>query len=1850
MKVKTRDFTNLLTIKKTFEWDPAVLRFTGINTPYMMNVSGFPSQIRNDFDTSLAVSDGKLAWDWEDMTGVSFTIPSGTIEDNYVLFEICFESIGSFGASTQIMTAIDPIPVVTRLGTGGINIGCYSENGLVGTDVLPVKFKLSSPEPNQGDLFCVDVTVENFFEIGSMQFTIAYDSTVLEPDGFGISTYPPPNGIPGFTPIGTTAIPRPGFITLSFFNRAGPQTLPDGSLAFAICFRAIGDCDDYSFVDINSDLTNLIITSGLDPDPSAGTNIAAVVERGLVRINPCDQTGDVRLSTDCPEAAPGDIICLDVEASGFDDLTEADFLVKFNPGVLAYQNATFPSAFQPTIDANASNIGTLGVKWKSRTPTQGITVPDGNDIMQLCFEVIGDGTVGSTISFTGAPQPFFSVQGSNRNVGMIAQNGCVRVKAPPGLTLSADDYEGFKGDEVCVDVKVANFVEISQMVLSMNYAANVVEFLRVENFGIPRLTASNFNDLGGGNIGINWDANMSGFGETVNDGETAFTACFRIIGDPTQPPLLPNCSIIEFSDDPVDVNIESSETGPGFNIGLNSNPGNICVKDPGAFTVVGSDEVGDLGDRVCVDVSVVNCNEITSFQFSSNWNSGFGDPLLDFDAVEVTGMIPGLTASNFDLSNTNVGLLTVSWQNNQGISLPDNTVIFRACFNIIGPPNQCTDFAFDENPLPVYVTSSLSGANDIGLTGVDGSACTGDYLRIVEGVVTNVGCPGADNGVIFLNVAGGSDPYNFQWSNGLTATGNTVDNLSPGTYSVTMTDSGSPQKTVIDSFEVIVSGTAPVAEAGDPVSLNCNNLPVVLDGSASSGGSNIVYQWTTVDGGLVTPSDRTATPNVTGEGTYILEVMNISTNCVAYDTVMVLPAVSDEGADAGDDQSTNCYDDTALLDGSNSVGDNLRYSWASINGGTLDPATDSVAIAVATSPGLFELTVINVQTGCSGKDTVRVTQDDFPPIADGGPIMSIPCRADTITIGGTNTSAANVTYQWTEVTGGNIVGDTDGRTAQVNSAGIYELLVIDTLNGCEATSTVEVIGDPNRPISDAGADTTLTCDRNAVMIGGGITSVGGQFLYFWEAFGGGVLGTNDTNRVEIMVDEPGNYQLTVVNQATGCSSISNVAVSSFRTLPTVFAGSDITYNCDPIQLVLDGAGSSLNDNLNPDLYDYTWTNDNGALITTPKELTSTAVGTGNFIFEVLNTENGCSARDTMVVRQDTLTSKPIVTIAAPTQTITCNNNEVTLNAIGSDNGADYTISWGPAQFIQSGRETLTPTVTEGGIYTLSIINDLTQCFTTETILVETDTVAPMAIIPQDDFELPCDPAEVALSTVGSSVGADIDYEWTLLGTGVLSPSSLLSPVVTETGTYILKLEDRTNGCSATDTTNVIPAPSGILAEAGDALALDCNNDEFDITGTGSSTDPGLDVFWVNQMTNDTVARALNWTVQDSGVYKLLIVDDKGCFAEDFLVVTKNTDEPTVSAGDAQTFNCFFDLATLEGTYDAGGANVTIEWTSPDGNPISDPAALMPTVTEPGIYNLNVQNTDNGCSQSASVEIIVNSAGLEAATADFDTEACTNFAILTANLPANATGVWTAGAGFLDDLTDPMPTTNDLPVGTSEFVWTLSTADCPDYSSTSVFVNITGTAGNLILRNDVVLMNAETDTIEVDFVRNDDIDATGNWSITLLDTAAAGTLIPLADGSFTYIREDDYEGSFDLTYEVCNLDCPDACDTAFIKIRVQAAMNTIPDRLPPNAITPNGDGLNETLIFDIIETSSEEFPDNELTVFNRWGDIVHKSRPYNNDWAGTGRNGKILPQGTYYYILRLNVAEGDIIRGDVTIMK
>jgi len=84
---------------------------------------------------------------------------------------------------------------------------------------------------------------------------------------------------------------------------------------------------------------------------------------------------------------------------------------------------------------------------------------------------------------------------------------------------------------------------------------------------------------------------------------------------------------------------------------------------------------------------------------------------------------------------------------------------------------------------------------------------------------------------------------------------------------------------------------------------------------------------------------------------------------------------------------------------------------------------------------------------------------------------------------------------------------------------------------------------------------------------------------------------------------------------------------------------------------------------------------------------------------------------------------------------------------------------------------------------------------------------------------------------------------------------------------------------------------------------------------------------------------------------------------------------------------------------------------------------------------------------------------------------------------------------------------------------------------------------------------------------------------------------------------------------------------------------------PNTFSPNNDGTNDTWIIPGIEN----YPLNRMIIMNRFGDILYESSAYNtvNAWSGM-RNGNVLPDGVYYYLLDLG--NGILKKGTISIIR
>ena len=136
------------------------------------------------------------------------------------------------------------------------------------------------------------------------------------------------------------------------------------------------------------------------------------------------------------------------------------------------------------------------------------------------------------------------------------------------------------------------------------------------------------------------------------------------------------------------------------------------------------------------------------------------------------------------------------------------------------------------------------------------------------------------------------------------------------------------------------------------------------------------------------------------------------------------------------------------------------------------------------------------------------------------------------------------------------------------------------------------------------------------------------------------------------------------------------------------------------------------------------------------------------------------------------------------------------------------------------------------------------------------------------------------------------------------------------------------------------------------------------------------------------------------------------------------------------------------------------------------------------------------------------------------------------------------------------------------------------------------------------------------------------SVRIIKQPSRGGTRVNPDGTVTYTPAGRISGRDEFIYEVC--DIVNLCDSALVTIDIYDA-----GLKAPEAFSPNGDGLNEHLVFPGLE----HYPQSHLHVYTRSGQLVYQSNDYLNDWDGstiksTLTNLQKVPTGVYYYILEL----------------
>ena len=298
----------------------------------------------------------------------------------------------------------------------------------------------------------------------------------------------------------------------------------------------------------------------------------------------------------------------------------------------------------------------------------------------------------------------------------------------------------------------------------------------------------------------------------------------------------------------------------------------------------------------------------------------------------------------------------------------------------------------------------------------------------------------------------------------------------------------------------------------------------------------------------------------------------------------------------------------------------------------------------------------------------------------------------------------------------------------------------------------------------------------------------------------------------------------------------------------------------------------------------------------------------------------------------------------------------------------------------------------------------------------------------------------------------------------------------------------------------------------------------------------------------------------------------------------------------------------------------------------------------GTYALVKVVSSSGCEAELSQSANVTIRPRPTVNAGADQTVCDRNATLNATIPPQYKGTWKSlNTAKVASANNPNTAVENLQNGRNNFVITIQDSVCLTYRTSdtvAIFLPIIPKGNSLSLE-----MTAG-DSIKANVTESAPV---GTYSVTALDNPPSGRFALFSNGTFEYISDSTFKGIIKFRYLICSQTCAMVCDTGSVRILVKEKIKPpVKDTIAeiPNAITPNGDGKNDFFVIDDLD----KFPKNELTVFNRWGDILYRSKPYNSDWNGTNQNGQALPEGTYYYVLRLNVDDGKILRGDVTILR
>lgn len=786
-----------------------------------------------------------------------------------------------------------------------------------------------------------------------------------------------------------------------------------------------------------------------------------------------------------------------------------------------------------------------------------------------------------------------------------------------------------------------------------------------------------------------------------------------------------------------------------------------------------------------------------------------------------------------------------------------------------------------------------SGPYAVTVTGSNGCQVTGSFNVPENTVIPNLaGIPQANtacvgpNGSINMGISPSSLNYTILWSNG--ATTQNLNNLTPGSYSVTVNGGGA---CIASDTYVVDNNTSAITAGGTHLDVLCfGNNTGAIDLMLTGGTQPFVFAWTPFLNGVEDPSALTAgnyTVTVTdavGCTTSASFIINqpaspVQISCSALTTVSQ-PSAADGKAQVqisgGVAPYTVLWSPGGIQNGVSSGNFPLNNLGVGTYNVTVTDANGCTAIcnfeilltpctsAVGTM-GTAQLS--HCSTGC-----ITANYDPLGQILDPNDVLQFILHQgpDSLIVNEIARSSqptfcfnpAKMTYGTTYYISA-VVGNNDGSGNVVLA------------HYCTVIATGTPIVFYEKPVASIATPEPITCKTLQVNVLGLSSLPNGTFQ--WSTSNGNIVGA--VNQANIEVDKAGNYTL-IVNSPDGCLDTTSAAVLDIRNNPIakILASPNDILDCVINEIILAGEVEGSTD------ANTVWYNQNGVLFPGGSVIKIDEPGT--YWFAMVDTVTFCSDTASIQIGQDQLYPPLFIN---PPATLTCSIGNVTITGGSPISGIQFlwaTISGQDTTILGSGTSL---TVTQPNTYYLIGFDPVNGCHNILNAIVLTDQTYPVADAGQP-FNIDCYGQTLTINGSASGGTGTLAYHWTTSGGVIVSGTNTLTPSISEPGVYTLLVTAQGNGCSDTDDVIVSPNEPEAIVTVNNPVCFGEKGSILVDTVLGAK--PPIQY----TLTPTTGSQSGNlFTNLAAGDYTIFVVDANGCATSvDETVVQPDVFEVTVN--------------------------------------------------------------------------------------------------------------------------------------------------------------------------------------------------------------------------------------------------------------------------------------------------------------------------------------------------------------------